>query len=100
MTAKLPVTVIMLLLALTAFLQIPHDPPRLLQDAGYFAFGILFLVIAAITWTKWESIRDGLYAAKNEPQRPILAKWFFWRIGGMASLLRDGPRSRRPPSSN
>jgi hypothetical protein len=96
MSPRLPLTLIMVLLALTAFLQISHDPPRLIQDAGYFAFGILFIVIAAIIWFKWESIRAGFYAANDEPQRPIL-----WRIGGMASLLRHGPRQRRsPPASD
>jgi Na+/proline symporter len=95
MITRISVTVIMLLLALIAYLS-PSGCDNCQQHLGA-PFGILFAVIAAITWFKWEIIRDSFDAAKNESQLPILrlgAKV----LGGFASLLRHGPRQRRPPS--
>lgn len=95
MSARPAVTVIMLLLACVAFLT-PSGCDDCQQHLGA-PFGILFAVIAAIVWFRWESIREGFDAAKNESPFPILrlgAK----ALAGFASLVRHGPRQRRSPS--
>ncbi len=97
MLARSAVTLIMLLLAVVASWS-PSGCDNCEQYLGA-PFGLLFLAIAAVVWFKWESIREGFSAAKEGPQLPIIGRWFFWDIGGMASLLRGGRRRRRSPST-
>jgi hypothetical protein len=63
--------------------------------AGLF-YGILFLFFAAVTWFKWEAVRDGFSAAKDESQLPII-RLGSKIIGGMQTSFRGPPR-RRPSS--
>ena len=96
MIARLAATAIMLLLAFAAFLS-PSGCDNCQERLGA-PFGIFFAVIAAITWLKWEIIREGFYAAKNESQLPII-RLGWMGICGLGRLLRHGPNQRRSPSS-
>jgi len=95
MIARVAVTAIMLLLAVAAFLS-PSGCDNCEQRLGA-PFGLLFWFIAAITWLKWESIREGFSRAKDESQFPII-RLGVMGLGGLASLVRRGSRRRRPPA--
>jgi hypothetical protein len=88
MIGKLIATTILLLLAFYAFWG---DA----LGAGYLfnPFGILFLLLAAVTWFKWEAIREGFRSAKDESNIPII-RLASKIIGGMSSMLRAPPRRR------
>ena len=47
------------------------------MGAGHIAnpFGILFLLLAAIVWFKWDLIHDAFSSAKNESDMPITRGW-------------------------
>ena len=89
MIARLLATVIMLLLAFAAAFW------------GYsLGFALMFLFVAAVTWFKWEIIRDGFAAAKAESQMPII-RLSANMIGGLANMFRgERRRGRRSSSSN
>ena len=93
MVPKLAATAILLLLAFTAFFS-PSGCDNCQQHLGA-PFGILFALIAAIVWFKWESIREGFHDEKNGSELPIIrlgAK----SLAGLASLLHRS--LQRPPS--
>ena len=88
MIGKLIATTILLLLAFYA----------LWGDAlgtGYLInpFGIIFLLLAAVTWFKWEAVREAFRSAKDESDVPVI-RLSSKVIGGMGSLLRGPPRRR------
>ena len=95
MSTRLAVTVIMSLLACVAFLS-PTGCDNCQQHLGA-PFGILFVIIAALTWITWERIREGFDAARNESQIPII-RLGVMGIRGLASLVRRGPRQPRSPN--
>ena len=88
MIGKLIATTVLLLLALYAFWGNA-------LGAGYLInpFGILFLFLAAVTWFKWEAVREGFRSAKDESNIPII-RLSSKIIGGMGSMLRAPPRRR------
>jgi hypothetical protein len=88
MIGKRIATTILLLLALNAFWGNA-------LGAGYLInpFGILFLFLAAVTWFKWEAIREGFRAAKDESNIPII-RLNSKVIGGMFSMRRAPPQRR------
>jgi hypothetical protein len=88
MIGKLIATTVLLLLALYAFWGNA-------LGAGYLInpFGILFLFLAAVTWFKWEAIREGFRAAKDESNIPII-RLNSKVIGGMFSMRRAPPQRR------
>ena len=61
-------------------------------------FGILFLLLAVVTWFKWETIRNGFAAARGESEMPII-RMASKILGGMGSLRHDPPQRRSPPSN-
>jgi hypothetical protein len=92
MIGKLVATTILLLLALYAFWGNA-------LGAGYLInpFGILFLFLAAVTWFKWEAVKEGFRSAKDESNIPII-RLNSKVIGGMFSMRR-APRQRRSSSN-
>ena len=88
MIGKLIATTILLLLAFYAFWG---DA----LGAGYLfnPFGILFLLLAAVTWFKWEAIREGFRSAKDESNIPTIDA-IAGQIGGMFSQRQRPPRRR------
>lgn len=68
-------------------------------DGGHVLnpFGILFLLLAALTWFGWEPIREGFKSVKNESDIPIS------RVGStIVKGMKVSRRGERPPgpSSN
>jgi hypothetical protein len=57
-------------------------------------FGILFLLLATLTWFGWEPISEGFKLAKNESEIPVASR--FTIIKGM----KVSRRSERPPGPN
>jgi len=88
MIGKLIATTILLLLAFYAFWGNALGAGYLLNP-----FGILFLFLAAVTWFKWEAVREGFRSAKDESNIPII-RLSSKIIGGMGSMLRAPPRRR------
>jgi hypothetical protein len=84
MIGKSLATAVVLLLAFGAFWS---DP---LGD-GY-SIGFVFLLLAVVTWFKWEVIRSGFYVAKEESDLPII-RMASKTISGMGSppLRRSSP---------
>jgi hypothetical protein len=97
MIARLAVTAIMLLLAVAAYFS-PSGCDNCQQHLGA-PFGIFFAVIAGIIWLGWESFREWFDAAKNESQLPII-RLGSMALGGLALLVRRGPRQRRSSSDS
>ena len=96
MMTRLAATTMMLLLALVSYLT-PSGCDNCQTTLGA-PFGILFVIIAAITWFKWERICEAFYAAKNESELPIGMRLGSKWLSGSASFTRHGSRQRRPPS--
>jgi hypothetical protein len=90
MIAKVITTAILLLLAFYAFWGNALDAGRINP------FGILLLFIAAVTWRKWEVIRDGFSTTRSESQ-PLVGLWGR-AINGIQTTLRHGPQQRRSSS--
>ena len=67
MITRIVATTIVLILAFGAFWWDAMGVGRILNP-----FGILFLLIAAIIWFKWELVRDAFSTAKNESSMPIV----------------------------
>jgi len=88
MIGKLIATTVLLLLALYAFWGNALGVGYLINP-----FGILFLFLAAVTWFKWEAIREGFRAAKDESNIPII-RLNSKVIGGMFSMRRAPPQRR------
>jgi hypothetical protein len=84
-------TIILLLLSFYAFWD------NALGAGRINPFGILFLLLAAVVWLKWEIIREGFSTAKDESQIPII-RLAAKIIGGMGAL-RQGQLRRRSSSS-
>ena len=61
-------------------------------------FGILFLLLAALTWFGWEPIREGFKSAKNESDIPIAARLGSTIVRGM-KVSKRGERPPRPRSN-
>ena len=55
--------------------------------------GILFLLLAALTWFVWEPIREGFKSAKSESDIPIAARLGSTIVKGM----KVSRRGERPP---
>jgi hypothetical protein len=77
MIGKLIATAILLLLAFVAFWGDALGAGSLINP-----FGILFLLLAAVTWFKWESVREAFRSG------------WAGAIGGMVSMRRAPPRRR------
>jgi hypothetical protein len=90
MISRVTTTAILLLLALYAFWG------NALGAGRINPFGILFVFFAAVTWLKWEIIRDAFSAAKGESQLPII-RLSAKMIGGIQTL-RHAPLRRRSPT--
>ena len=90
MIIKLSTTIVMMLLAFSAFWDNT-------LGAGY-ALGLLFLFLAVVTWFKWDIIKDGFYTAKGESELPII-RLAAKTIEGMVYIQR-GPPSHCSSSSN
>ena len=88
MIGKLIATTILLLLAFYAFWGDALGTGYLINP-----FGIIFLLLAAVTWFKWEAIREGFRAAKDESNIPII-RLNSKVIGGMFSQRQRPPRRR------
>ena len=88
MIARLITTTILVLLAFGAFWGNA-------LGAGYLInpFGILFLFLAAVTWFKWEAIREAFRPAKDESNIPTIDA-IAGQIGGMFSQRQRPPRRR------
>ena len=92
MIGKLIATTILLLLAFYAFWGDALGTGYLINP-----FGIVFLVLAAVIWFKWEAVREGFRSAKDESYIPII-RLNSNIIGGMFSK-RQGPLRRRSSSN-
>ena len=88
MIGKLIATTILLLLAFYAFWGDALGTGYLINP-----FGIIFLLLAAVTWFKWEAVREGFRWAKDESNIPII-RLASKIIGGMGSMRRAPPRRR------
>ena len=88
MIGKLIATAIPLLLAFYAFWDDALGTGYLINP-----FGIIFLLLAAVTWFKWEAIREAFRPAKDESNIPII-RLASKIIGGMGSMRRAPPRRR------
>ena len=88
MIGKLIATTILLLLAFYAFWGNALGAGYLLNP-----FGILFLFLAAVTWFKWEAIREAFRPAKDESNIPTIDA-IAGQIGGMFSQRQRPPRRR------
>ena len=92
MISKLIATSILLLLAFYAFWGDALGTGYLINP-----FGIIFLLFAAVTWFKWEAIRDALRPAKDQSNIPTIDA-IAGQIGGMFSE-RQRPAQRRSSSN-
>ena len=92
MIAKLITTTILLLLAFVAFWGDALGTGYLIN-----AFGIIFLLLAAVTWFKWEAIREAFRPAKDQASIPTIDA-IAGQIGGMFSKRQRPPQ--RSSSSN
>ena len=88
MIGKLTATTILLLLAFYAFWGDALGTGYLINP-----FGIIFLLLAAVTWFKWEAVREGFRSAKDESNIPII-RLNSKVIGGMFSMRRAPPQRR------
>lgn len=92
MIARIFVTLIVLLLAVYAFVG------NALGAGHYFnPFGILCLFLTALIWFAWEPFRDAFLEAKNESTLPII-RLAAKIIAGMGDVARTSQRHRTPPS--
>ena len=68
-------------------------------DGGHVLnpFGVLFLLLAALTWFAWGPIREGFKSVKNESDLPI-SRLGSTIIRGM-KVSRRGERPHRPRSN-
>lgn len=88
MIVRLIVTTILLLIAFGAFWGNALGAGNLINPVG-----ILFLFLSAVTWFKWEAIREVFKSVKDESNIPIV--WLASKIiGGMSSIRRVPPRRR------
>ena len=92
MIGKLTATTILLLLVFYAFWGDALGTGYLINP-----FGIIFLLLAAVTWFKWEAVREGFRSAKDESNIPII-RLNSKVIGGMFSMWR-APSQRRSSSN-
>ena len=92
MIARLITTAILLLLAFGAFWGNALGAGYLLNP-----FGILFLFLAAVTWFKWEAIREAFRPAKDESNISTIDA-IAGQNAGMFSK-RQGPARRRSSSN-
>ena len=84
MFARIATTLVMLLLALGAFWGNA-------LGAGHFLnpFGILFVLLGALVWFGWDTVRAGFTAARDESDLPII------RLG--ATAIKELAELWRPP---
>ena len=92
MIARLITTAILLLLAFGAFWGNALGAGYLLNP-----FGILFLFLAAVTWFKWEAVREAFRRAKDESNISTIDA-IAGQLAGMFSK-RQGPARRRSSSN-
>ena len=88
MVARVITTTILSLLAFYAFWGDALGTGYLINP-----YGILFLLLAAGTWFKWEAIREAFSSAKGESNIPVI-RLNSKIISGMGSMLRGPPRRR------
>ena len=88
MIARVVTTTILLLLAFYAFWGDALGTGYLINP-----FGIIFLLLAAVTWFKWEAVREAFRPAKDESDIPVI-RLNSKIISGMGSMLRGPPRRR------
>jgi uncharacterized membrane protein YfcA len=88
MIGKLIATTILLLLAFYAFWGDALGTGYLINP-----FGIIFLLLAAVTWFKWEAIREAFRPAKDQASIPTIDA-IAGQIGGMFSQRQRPPRRR------
>ena len=93
MVIRVFVTIVLAVLGIYAFWGGVLDGGHVLNP-----FGILFLLLATLTWFGWGPIREGFKSAKNESDIPIAARLGATIVKGM----KVSRRSERPPgpSSN
>jgi arginine exporter protein ArgO len=60
-------------------------------------FGIMFLLLAALVWFGWQTIREAFESVKDESNIPIL-RMGSTIIKGMEDIKRSGHGYRRRPS--
>ncbi len=60
-------------------------------------FGIMFLLLAALVWFGWQTIREAFKSVKDESNIPIL-RMGSTIIKGMEDIKRSGHGYRRQPS--
>ena len=92
MIARLTATTILLLLAFGAFWGNALGIGYLINP-----FGILFLFVAAVTWFKWEAVREAFRPTKEESNISTMDA-IAGQIFGMFSK-RQGPARRRSSSN-
>jgi len=94
MVARSICTILLLLLAFYAFLG------NALSAGRYFnPFGILFLFLAYLVWSKWEIVRDAFSSVKDESNIPILRMGYKIIEGLGAKKPRDDLPAERSSSS-
>src|SRR5215469_17163848 len=92
MIARLIATAILSLLAFYAFWGDALGTGYLINP-----FGIIFLLLAAVTWFKWDAVREAFGQAKDESNISTIDA-IAGQIGGMFSK-RQGPARRRSSSN-
>jgi hypothetical protein len=80
MAGRIISTTIMFLLAVYAFWGDALGVGRLFNP-----FGVLFLILTALVWFKWDLIRDSFRAVKDESNIPII------RLGSTSIQGMMGP---------
>ena len=91
MTARIAVTLAMFLLAVYAFWGDALGVGRVFNP-----FGILFLLLTALVWFKWQLIRDSFKSVKEESEIPII-RLGSKSIQGMMSRPREHRSSGERP---
>jgi hypothetical protein len=92
MLARVTATLAMLLLALGAFWGNALGAGHVFNP-----FGILFLLLGALVWFGWDTVRAGFRAARDESDLPII-RLSATAIKGLGELFR--PAGRRHSPSN
>jgi hypothetical protein len=92
MIGKLTATTILLLLALYAFWGDALGTGYLINP-----FGIIVLLLAALTWFKWEAVREAFRPAKDESNISTIDA-IAGQLAGMFSKRQEP--ARRRSSSN